>query len=395
MKVKVVDSIMGSGKTSAMIDMINKSDKEDRFIYITPYLDEVERIMSECQVANFKQPLSVNGSKVNGVKNLLIKNQNIVSTHSLFHLFDDEIFDLIHTKGYILIMDEVTDVVEPYSEISKSDVKVIFENNLAHIDEDNYIIWDDSDYEFGKFSQFKHLCEVKSLQMFGETIVVWLFPIKSFEMFDDIYILTYMFNGQIQKWYYDFYNVEYEWYIASNRNGNYFIERGFDTSKISKSLINICEHKINNIGDNVYSLSKSWYEKSIKNNMIIDLKNNVLNYFCGILKTKSEDIIWTTFKGYEKKIKGKGYTKGFIPLNFRASNKYKNRTSCAYLVNRYVNPVIKQFFEKNGINVDEDTYALSEMIQWIWRSAIRDGKPINIYIPSKRMRTLLMNWLEG
>ena len=128
--------------------------------------------------------------------------------------------------------------------------------------------------------------------------------------------------------------------------------------------------------------------------MIIDLKNNVLNYFCGILKTKSEDIIWTTFKGYEKKIKGKGYTKGFIPLNLRASNRYKNRTSCAYLVNRYVNPVVKQFFEKNGINVDEDAYALSEMLQWIWRSAIRDGKPINIYIPSKRMRTLLMNWLE-
>ena len=203
-----------------------------------------------------------------------------------------------------------------------------------------------------------------------------------------------MFNGQIQKWYYDFYNVEYEWYVATNRNGDYFIEKGFDTSKISKSLINICEHKINNIGDNAYSLSKSWYEKSIKNNMIIDLKNNVLNYFCGILKTKSEDIIWTTFKGYEKKIKGKGYTKGFIPLNLRASNKYKNRTSCAYLVNRYVNPVVKQFFEKNGINVDEDAYALSEMIQWIWRSAIRDGKPINIYIPSKRMRTLLMNWLE-
>lgn len=45
-------------------------------------------------------------------------------------------------------------------------------------------------------------------------------------------------------------------------------------------------------------------------------------------------------------------------------------------------------------HVDEDAYALSEMLQWIWRSSIRDGKPINIYIPSKRMRTLLMNWLE-
>lgn len=394
MKVKVIDSIMGSGKTSAIINMINKSDREDKFIYITPYLDEVARIEDCCKDKNFKQPISINGSKLNGIKRLLINNHNIVSTHSLFHLFDDEIFDLIHTKGYKLIMDEVTEVIEQYSDLSKSDVKVIFENNLAHIDENNYIIWDDYDYEFGKFSQFKHLCEVKALQMFGETIVMWLFPIKSFEMFEDIYILTYMFNGQIQKWYYDFYNVEYEWYIATNRNGDYFIEKGFDTSKISKSLINICEHKINNIGDNTYSLSKSWYEKSIKNNMIIDLKNNVLNYFCGILKTKSEDIIWTTFKGYEKKIKGKGYTKGFIPLNLRASNRYKNRTSCAYLVNRYVNPVVKQFFEKNGINVDEDAYALSEMLQWIWRSAIRDGKPINIYIPSKRMRTLLMNWLE-
>ena len=394
MKVKVIDSIMGSGKTSAIINMINKSDREDKFIYITPYLDEVARIEDCCKDKNFKQPISINGSKLNGSKRLLINNHNIVSTHSLFHLFDDEIFDLIHTKGYKLIMDEVTEVIEQYSDLSKSDVKVIFENNLAHIDENNYIIWDDYDYEFGKFSQFKHLCEVKALQMFGETIVIWLFPIRSFEAFDDIYILTYMFNGQIQKWYYDFYNVEYEWYIATNRNGDYFIEKGFDTSKISKSLINICEHKINNIGDNTYSLSKSWYEKSIKNNMIIDLKNNVLNYFCGILKTKSEDIIWTTFKGYEKKIKGKGYTKGFIPLNLRASNRYKNRTSCAYLVNRYVNPVVKQFFEKNGINVDEDAYALSEMLQWIWRSAIRDGKPINIYIPSKRMRTLLMNWLE-
>ena len=34
------------------------------------------------------------------------------------------------------------------------------------------------------------------------------------------------------------------------------------------------------------------------------------------------------------------------------------------------------------------------MLQWIWRSAIRDGKPINAYIPSKRMRELLINWMN-
>jgi hypothetical protein len=78
----------------------------------------------------------------------------------------------------------------------------------------------------------------------------------------------------------------------------------------------------------------------------------------------------------------------------RASNDYKDRTVLAYLCNRYVNPVTANFFVLNEIPIDQDMYALSEMLQWIWRSAIRDGKPIKIYIPSKRMRNLLINWLN-
>ena len=30
----------------------------------------------------------------------------------------------------------------------------------------------------------------------------------------------------------------------------------------------------------------------------------------------------------------------------------------------------------------------------IWRSAIREGNPINIYVPSSRMRSLLQRWLN-
>ena len=39
-------------------------------------------------------------------------------------------------------------------------------------------------------------------------------------------------------------------------------------------------------------------------------------------------------------------------------------------------------------------YALSEMIQWIFRSRIRNNEDINIYIPSSRMRNLLIEFLE-
>ena len=47
-----------------------------------------------------------------------------------------------------------------------------------------------------------------------------------------------------------------------------------------------------------------------------------------------------------------------------------------------------------GVSVDEDTWALSELIQWVFRSAIRENKEINVYIPSERMRNLLVEWLN-
>ena len=37
MKIKVVDSIMGSGKTSWAIDRMNYNDNK-KYVYITPYL---------------------------------------------------------------------------------------------------------------------------------------------------------------------------------------------------------------------------------------------------------------------------------------------------------------------------------------------------------------------
>ena len=113
MEVNIVDSIMGSGKTQAAINFINESGDNERFLYITPYLTEVERIINSCPNKKFKQPEKY-GTKVKGIKDLLNKGFNIATTHSLFHMFDDEIIDLCYSQGYILIMDEVTDAIEPY-----------------------------------------------------------------------------------------------------------------------------------------------------------------------------------------------------------------------------------------------------------------------------------------
>ncbi len=58
-----------------------------------------------------------------------------------------------------------------------------------------------------------------------------------------------------------------------------------------------------------------------------------------------------------------------------------------------MDPFYKHFFGKKGIKLDINQYALSEMLQWIFRSAIRNNQEITIYIPSERMRNLLFDYL--
>ena len=101
-------------------------------------------------------------------------------------------------------------------------------------------------------------------------------------------------------------------------------------------------------------------------------------------------------KGYTRKRSDRSQTT-FVACNCRATEEYKDRYNLAYLVDRNLNPGLIRFFAQEGIYIDQNAWALSEMIQWIFRSRIRDGsaedRSINIYIPSARMRRLLKGWL--
>lgn len=41
-EINIVDSVMGSGKTTAMINYINDCKSSERFIFVTPYLNEID-----------------------------------------------------------------------------------------------------------------------------------------------------------------------------------------------------------------------------------------------------------------------------------------------------------------------------------------------------------------
>ena len=408
--IHIVYAKMGSGKSSAIINRINKSGGDVRYLYVTPYLKEVERIINSCPAKNFKQPF--NGGekfeygKLRGLKILLGQKQNVVTTHALFRYFDEEVIDLIYNGNYILVLDEVVDVILPYLKenarsknpgITRSDLDDLLKFHTGVDEKAGLIKWTDMDYD-GNLNEYKILCDLNSLALYGSgKCPLWLFPIKIFKAFRDSFILTYMFNAQIQRYYFDMYGVEYDYWGVVKDNDNYelsetvTVENNIDYRK----LIHICDkEKLNRIGGRETDLSKSWYIRNKNNPIMKQLKNNTYNFFKHMCRGKSSDNIWTTFKSCRKEIQGKGYTRGFVFCNMRATNEYRDRTCVAYLMNRYMNPVVKNFFLHNGIAVDEDGYALSEMLQFIWRSAIRDGKEIWVYIPSIRMRNLLKQWID-
>lgn len=395
MMLKVVDAGCGVGKTTSMINFINESGENEKFLYITPFLTEVDRIKNSCADKNFQEPAEL-PTKTEDLLRLIEKGYNVVSTHALFKKLTDKILDLTQFNDYILIIDEAADVIEEI-EITKNDLKTII-SEYTTIDENNTVHWNEwnNDYE-GRFEDYKNMIQMGGVKAHrsdtGEIIsLVWTFPISIFESFKEVYILTYMFNGQ--KAYYEYNNVN----IINMYVKDFHLTtepQKYDYSKQKKLITVIEDEKLNAIGNNRGSLSMSWFNRNSKTILIQQLKNNINNFFKNVMKgTPINQKLWTTFKEYSEIVKGKGYTNAFVPINIRATNDYKETTAVAYIANRYMKPTLKHFFEVENINVDEDTYALSELIQFIYRSAIRDGKPITVYIPSKRMRELFIDWIN-
>jgi hypothetical protein len=216
------------------------------------------------------------------------------------------------------------------------------------------------------------------------------------------------------KAYFDFYNIIYQHKSLYYENEYYEIcDYNPQTESKGKyeKLINICNNtKLNLIGQKYFALSSNWYNTAKEQNDLNKVKKNLTNYFINIVEAKSNSIMWTSFKNSKHFITGRGftYTKPkkeliendkksycFVSCNTRATNDFSNRFNLAYMINIFMQPYIKKFFLLKNIKVNEDQYALNEMIQWIWRSRIRNDESINIYIPSSRMRNLLVNWMKN
>lgn len=402
--IQIVDAPCGKGKTSWAIQFMNENAAEDRrFIFITPYIKEADRIKAQCPLLRFRDPDNAKGSKSSHLKDLIDAGENIVSTHSLFSRADAETMELLKVQSYTLILDEVMEVVKQQN-ISKNDFQMLKDSEYLEVDEKTGKVsatLRTVEYK-GQFQDIMNDAKAGRLVCFNGTFLIWQFPPEVFRTFHEVYNLTYMFRGQIQRCYYDYNGIPYEYRtVTGDRNEGYQlgpydpIEVDRDLRAWAKDNIQIYQGKLNEIGDK-WTLGHRWYQDHQNDKRVMKrIRQNTYSFFRRHAKGKAKEAMWTCFKSQKGLLKGNGYTGGFVQCSARATNDYRHKANLAYLVNRFVSPGLIQYFKEKDIKVDQETYALSEMIQWIWRSQVRDGEGIKLYIPSKRMRGLLQAWIDG
>lgn len=63
--------------------------------------------------------------------------------------------------------------------------------------------------------------------------------------------------------------------------------------------------------------------------------------------------------------------------------------------NRYAHMTVKNYLTASGVPLDDDHFALSECLQWLFRSCIRNGQTVYVCFGSERMHDLFVDWLAS
>ena len=210
-----------------------------------------------------------------------------------YTLYLDEVFETV--GSYNISEDENSSPLNKNEIINEGDMKSLLSKSRDYARWLFYI--SDQEKYFSKYESLKNLSERKSLFFIDEKILIWSFPVEVFRegVFSKIYVLTYLFDAQIQSLYYKYFDIDYAKYsVFKNVDESYDIELHNDAgekewkSKVKEKIHIIEDPKLNKIGDIYYdaqnrpyksALSVTWFNNNRGSDIINKLKNNIGNYY--------------------------------------------------------------------------------------------------------------------
>lgn len=436
-EILVADVVMGGGKSSgAQTYCLENSHK--KFVYIAPFLDEASRFAQACAPLRFVEPQQIsdyNRSKILHIEHLIEHGRNVATTHVAFSALTKKTLEMIAEQEYELICDETVDAIKLDSVYVK-DLLLLEKAGMLERDKDAYKFVGDDDYIDGN-SLYSDLCRLsRSNNVYFESEVTangkkenyyyLLLPKEVFDVFSRVIILTYMFESSNLAGLLKIYDLPYQ-YIGVERvnyGNGYMLSKGGmyvpDYICELRNKIHVYEYDSNPIigrgrppkNLNQYKKKEgklspgfdfkpnfNFFKNSKENDHLIkELKNNQDNFFEKIISKQGgskEDCMWSTYEIGRKKMTGRGLQKKWVAFNTRATNEYRNKKYISYVVDLHLNRALTHFYDKHGIRYNEREWALSTMIQFLWRSRLRNSEEIWLYLPAARMREILYEYLDN
>ena len=401
--ITIKDYPCGSGKTSGMIKNFNENEK---YLVILPELSEVDRVILETKHVDFVEPTTDDnplGTKSESLRELLLLGSNIATTHAMF----ERLVPLAQEgllNEYCIFIDEVPEVVKAMASKSKVSIQDIYiDGGYIEVEDTGLVCptdkWRQSKNEVSDTLDDKILrsAETGCLYLLREKFFIWALPSILLFASKSLTIMTYKAEGSMLVHY------------LKRLSAPFIIDK--DTSKEQdfreKAQALITLEKIPAIygKKNKLNLSHSGQSNGIRNISYYKTIVNSLKNLRGrkLSDIELSDILLTCMKSAWIKEDGKAgvfaknskmFGVNWISNKTRGTNKYANCSHLIYLYDQHINPAIGQWLNNSSKSLN-DAYALTELIQWVWRSRIRKGEPITLYLPAPRMRSIFINWLEG
>jgi hypothetical protein len=429
MQIEVLESLPGNGKSHSTLRYIEAAalaDSNVRWIYCTEYLDEIDRRTAENPEAVALWRTPSDGEKASSFIELLRepKVQLIAITHALLLSVsrDYEVNRLLKDRGYNLFLDETLELISAYGGCSLGDFKVAETKGWFTVN-DPYgkVTWVEDDVARINATSFDRLAkDSKRGVVFCATSGDWTSMVQIeretiFTQFSRVVVATY----QVEHTLFDAYLAM----KGIKRIPCKDITCGRNVTKATvDSRITFC-HKHDRKFANKTISSTWWDERATSEDFKLvsnairsvgDLhgcKGNahLLGFTVPGNKIGAARNAKTVYpKGYphtvcyveadtEGNLKSTGVTdkaaSTYIPCNARASNAYANKTVMVHAFDRYPAQIVARFLDIHSVVYSREVFALNEMLQWLFRSAIRNGESITVAVLSKRMRGLLKAWL--
>lgn len=419
MKVEVMDMIMGAGKSTSAIETI-QSSVDDFYFVVLPYLNEVNRYIERCNSVlpdNNKliEPSDEETSKSIDLLNILKKRTgSVVTTHSMFENLKADHMSAITNmplkKGEkVLILDETIDFVKPVnsSRLPKEALQADVENEYIVVNETTGLVkWNGfnkkNNGKYPHHEYLKDLCDTGMLFFIDDRYLVMEVPLDFLNCFDRVVVMTYRWSSSIMANYLEVNNIV--WKMLDT-----------DTRRVLEVYEYIADHLIIPNHISIEGLSKNQMQaqdiSELKKDFNQSIKTAMKEYEVPI-----ENMLFTTFRNvgnenmvdWYKTIKvGKWQKKDnqnriepvtFLSHTTLGTNEYANCSLMVYGLDKHLMPSVHSYFAKRDHSISNDAWALSSILQWLFRGCIRDrnsGKNMVAVILSPRMRKMVQEWLAG